>query len=175
MARFTVSKDLNLEWRGRSLIGVAGTTHRIPDEFYAEFVGDFVGGKSGQDLPGLTWISVDESTSSGGAHPDLAAHGHTQDSHNHTQDAHTHTQNAHLHDEYNNSSISGGLVGWGAQDTSTNTASLTGYDTGSTTATNQNATATNQAATATNQNTGGGGAHNNLQPYIVVFMWKRTA
>jgi microcystin-dependent protein len=37
-----------------------------------------------------------------------------------------------------------------------------------TTATNQNATATNQNATATNQNTGGGGAHNNLQPYLVL-------
>jgi microcystin-dependent protein len=31
-----------------------------------------------------------------------------------------------------------------------------------------NATATNQPFTATNQNTGGGGSHNNLQPYIVV-------
>lgn len=31
------------------------------------------------------------------------------------------------------------------------------------------------AATATNQNTGGGNPHNNLQPYIVVKMWKRIA
>lgn len=31
------------------------------------------------------------------------------------------------------------------------------------------------AASGTTGNTGGGGAHNNLQPYIVVRMWKRTA
>ena len=30
-------------------------------------------------------------------------------------------------------------------------------------------------ATAVNQNAGGGAVHNNLQPYIVIHMWKRTA
>jgi microcystin-dependent protein len=37
-----------------------------------------------------------------------------------------------------------------------------------TTATNNATTATNQATTATNQNTGGGGAHNNMQPYLAL-------
>ena len=73
--------------------------------------------------------------------------------------AHTHTQNAHSHD-YNKITSNGdsfgvygggGYGGWGIGIAGTN---------------NNYGRFAIQAATATNQNTGGGGAHNNLQPYV---------
>lgn len=72
--------------------------------------------------------------------------------------SHTHIQNSHVH-------LQRGAGAGGAVTTAT-------YAVNNVTESNQVNTA---AATATNQNTGGGGAHNNLQPYIVVRMWKRTA
>ena len=106
------------------------------------------------------------------------AHTHTQDAHTHTQDAHTHTQDAHSHTQASTTTATGSTSNrLGTVDTSS-TAVNTGNATATNqnaTAVNQNATATNQNATATNQNTGGGGAHNNVQPYIIVYMWKRTA
>jgi microcystin-dependent protein len=77
---------------------------------------------------------------------------------------HTHLQDAHAHVENSNNATTGGLRGWGAPDTSTSTPAATGYSTASATAVNQNAGPSDAQE-----------AHSNLQPYITVYMWKRTA
>jgi microcystin-dependent protein len=101
----------------------------------------------------------------------MPSHTHTQDSHNHTQNSHNHTQNAHNHTSIFIDSTQlrwgAGFAGGGTGGVISNAGGGQIPYTGSTTATNNAVTATNQATTATNQNTGGGQAHNNLQPYIV--------
>jgi hypothetical protein len=83
----------------------------------------------------------------------MPSHTHTQNSHNHTQDPHSHTRG-----RGNDNNLGGGAGQYGWQSTD----DLSGaFAIG-------NTTATNQATTATHQNTGGGQAHNNLQPYIVL-------
>lgn len=82
--------------------------------------------------------------------------------HTHTQNSHNHSQNAHNHTAERLTGSSGTLrydpiAGGFTRNTSSGSA-----------------TATNNAATATNQATGGGGAHNNMQPSLVVLKIIKT-
>jgi microcystin-dependent protein len=106
---------------------------------------------------------------------EMPSHTHVQDAHTHLQNAHTHVQDAHTH-TLPVGATDDTSAPFDRADAGSNTAGANAATSvGSTTATNQSTTAVNQNATAVNQSTGGGGAHNNLQPYIVVYMWERTA
>jgi microcystin-dependent protein len=84
---------------------------------------------------------------------EMPSHTHVQNSHNHTQNPHNHARG-----RGNDNNLGGGAGQYGWQSTDDLSGAFTIGDT----------TATNQATTATNQNTGGGQAHNNLQPYIAL-------
>ena len=168
--------------------GEAGTDFRLPDLRGRVIAGqDDMGGISANRLTGQSGgVDGDVMGGTGGSEThtltsaQMPTHTHTQNSHNHTQNSHNHSQDAHGHALGPGQSfgMSGTNFGGGNPGDFTvlvaavqwiNQGSYQGpYSANATTATNIANTATNQATTATNQDTGGGGAHNNIQPTIVL-------
>jgi microcystin-dependent protein len=113
---------------------------------------------------GQTEFNTVEKTGGEKAHTltiaEMPSHTHIQNSHNHTQNPHGHTTS--LDNEQVLIGVEGHWYGAG------------GYGNVRQLAIGKT-TAENTATTATNQNTGDDSAHNNLQPYITCYMWKRMA
>ncbi len=117
----------------------------------------------------------------------IASHSHTQDPHTHAQSAHGHTDTGHTHNiahshEYTHTKYNGtllsvrgsslGSVDWEASENTISQSNSTSGGGASAIGT-ANPAISNQ--TAANQSAGGGNAHDNMPPYLVVYMWKRIA
>jgi microcystin-dependent protein len=164
--------------------GDGSTTFNVPDLRGRVIAG--LDNMGGTDAGRLSWANTLGTTGGAQTHTlttaEMPSHTHIQDSHNHTQNSHNHTQNSHNHtqDAHSHTTtqsyayLRGGAQGeagggqgfaWHLDTQGVNATTATNQ---ATTATNQATTATNNATTATNQNAGGGGAHNNMQPTILM-------
>lgn len=88
--------------------------------------------------------------------------------------SHTHTQNSHYHEGLSYGSPDGGNNTCVVSTTYSSTGCIElGWSRSSTGCPYNNVYT--KYATATNKNTGGSKAHNNMPPYLAVYMWKRIA
>lgn len=123
-----------------------GTWERIKDTFLLACGDTYDGGSTGGEATHK--LTVNE----------MPSHTHIQNSHNHTQNRHRHE----MRGSKTTGMSSGTYLRAGAG--SEKDSEYTDYT-----------TPTNNAATATNQNTGGSQAHNNMPPYLAVFVWVRIS
>lgn len=131
-----------------------GKWEQIEDKFLLASGSTYSAGSTG----GSATVSLTESQ--------MPRHTHIQNSHNHTQNPHTH-EFPHYYSAGTETLYSSS---WNNQKATTQVGAV------------RNATATNKEATATNKYTGGtgssesasdGSAHENMPPYLTVYVWKR--
>ena len=177
----TAGGDLSAAWPiGSIYIAVVSTNPATLLGF-----GTWIAFAEGRVLVGLQGADPDFNTveETGGAksitltEEEMPSHTHVQDAHNHTQNQHRHTSSLHDHNSFSASKYTVQQAGSGGNYTFDSGGTTLGIKTGTGGVITNYTTPTNVAATAVNQSTGGGAGsdHDNVQPYIVVYMWKRTA
>ena len=169
---------------GSGNISVSGGGLSIDDVYPVGSIYMSVNSTSPATLFGGTWKQIEDkfllasgSTYSAGSTGGSATVSLTQSQmprHTHIQNSHTHTQDPHAHKlpHYSTSGTTTAYtVGWSSQKTIDASGVIR-----NTTATNQSTTATNKYAggTGSEQSESDGSAHENMPPYLTVYMWKRT-
>ena len=149
--------------------GDGSTTFNLPDLRGRVPAGvDNMGGSAASRLTSTVLTASNTLGATGGTQThtlttaELASHNHTQDSHNHSQNSHGHGFGPGQDFGTDFGGNAGGSATFRLAVAAVNTTTYQGAY--SVTAN----TATNIAATATNQATGGGGAHTNTQPTLVL-------